>query len=220
MAGVDEPDNGTFKITKGQLTPLPAGISNDPVKFVCADSSGSNLVTMSDSKVGGVTLPGGGSVQTAITDADAISNCFSSGKIHLSSSELVNYYSIGSDGRGRKFKFYEGSIKSSTGCIFNGDLGYLCTSGLQISFSTTCTGTPISGLVSGFVGVTNAYLFDDSNVYVFSSNAFTGQSVLLTKKDSKSAWLGKPSTSKPDDNPNPPDNSKCTFQLSSNQLHL
>ena len=208
MVGVADNDNGVFHLKNLSFTKLPSstsGLTSDPVVFVCLDSTGSKLVSMSESKVSAVTLPDGAAVKPGIADKSDVATCFRSGEVHLaaSSSQAPSYFSIEkSSGRLTKFHFDKESIETSDGCATDGALGFLCTGGTDMSlFSHSCTGKPIADLVSGYVGPTTAFLFDASNtVYAFPSALFSNvnQSVAVKKVSAKEAWPSdRPTTKKP-----------------------
>ncbi len=200
QVAVEEATDGVFKISSAPV-PVPSGIpSNADVKFVCKDSSGDNLVAMSNSEIGTLLLPSGSYEKTVIKNNGIdLPLCYLKASLHLSSNEAGHFYAISTDGNFTKFHFNQNSIKVSTVCIRPDDgLGQLCINEENISFKDKCDGTVPSGIISGSVGSTNAYLFDDSNtVYAFEASVFTSkQSAKLTKKSKEEAFVGqvKPST--------------------------
>ena len=188
---VDEAADGVFKISSAPVA-VPSGIPNDDVKFVCKDSTGDNLVAMSDNEVGALLLPKGTYEKTKVVDKDVYS-CNRDGSLHLSSNDAGYFYAISKENF-KKYHFAKDSIKTSTACSVDGDeLGQPCISGDSISVKKKCDGTVPSGIISGSVGASNAYLFDDSNtVYAFSASVFKeGGSVKLTKQSKEKAFVGK-----------------------------
>ena len=185
---VDESKDGIFKITN-PLAKMPNGVSSADVIFVCADSSGSKLVTMSSSSVDAIDLPDGESVPVKMKPSD-LSLCFEDGSIHLSSNKSLYYWTFGSSGKMKHFHFNQESIMSSSSCNLESVPSKLCVNDEKIVIKDGCKGSVIPNLVSGYVSNTTAYLFDTtSSVYVFNASAFTdGQSVDLAKVGSKEAW--------------------------------
>ncbi len=207
---VDENTSGVFKITDPPAK-MPNGVSNADVIFVCVDSSGSKLVTMSSSSVGAVKLPDGGAVTTKITKPRYISDCYDSGNVHLSTSKSLHYYTLSSSGDVTYQNFNKKTIESSITCNTGEVSSKLCINGDKITVKEGCQGSSISNLVSGYVGGSSVYLFgSDNTVYVFDASAFTSeQSVALKKVASKDAWKGSgndQSSSKPE----PKAESKCS----------
>ncbi len=199
QVAVEEATDGVFKISSAPV-PVPSGIPSDAdVEIVCKDSSGDNLVVMSKSEIGSLLLPSGSYEKTPITVYN-IPSCYHIASLHLSTNEVNHFYAIVSEnGNFQKFVFKEKNIRNSTMCNGEGnDLGQLCINDESISFKVKCDGTVPSGIISGSVGSTNVYLFDDSNtVYVFEATVFTNkQSAKLTKKSKEEAFVGqvKPST--------------------------
>ena len=186
---VEETKDGIFKITNPPAK-IPNGVNSADVIFVCADSSGSKLVTMSKSSVAAVNLPDGGTLPTKITDKAEIFNCFDDGSIHVSSSAPLHYYTISSSGKVIYSNLNGKDIENADSCHPNKVTSKLCVNDTMIVIKDGCKGSSIPNLVSGYVSNTTAYLFDTaSSVYVFDASAFTdGQSVDLAKVGSKEAW--------------------------------
>ncbi len=198
QVAVEEATDGVFKISSAPV-PVPSGIpSNADVEIVCKDSSGDNLLAMSSSEIGTLLLPLGNYEKTMIIETNIV-GCYHKGSLHLSSNEADHFYAIVPEtGNFRQLYFENKSIKASSLCIAPDKLGQLCINEDSISFKDKCDGTVPSGIISGSVGSTNAYLFDDSNtVYVFEATVFKSkQSAKLTKKSKDEAFVGqiKPST--------------------------
>ncbi len=188
---VKESSEGVFRITNPPEK-MPAGVASADVIFVCIDSPGSRLVRMSSSSVDTVKLPDGGSEPTKITKPNDINYCFDSGSIHLSSSNALHYYVVGSDGAVEKFHFGAESIASSSYCNREGNPSKLCINDDKVTIKEGCSGASIPGLVSGYVSASIAYLFaSDNTVYVFGASAFSsGQPTDLKKVDAADAWAG------------------------------
>ena len=194
QVAVDEAADGVFKISSAPVA-VPSGVPSDTVKFVCKDSSGDNLVAMSSSEVGALLLPKGTYENSAAKGFDVL-NCYRDGSLHLSSNDAGHFYAVTPDtGNFASYHFNDNNnIKDSSKCISaEKDLGQLCISGDSISFKKKCDGSSLSGIISGSVGASNAYLFDDSNtVYAFSASVFKeGGSVKLTKQSKEKAFVGK-----------------------------
>ena len=195
QVAVDEAADGVFKISSAPVA-VPSGVPSDTVKFVCKDSSGDNLVAMRSSEVGALLLPKGTYENSAAKGFD-VSYCYRDGSLHLSSNDAGHFYSVTPDtGNFASYHFNDNNnIKDSSKCISaETDLGQLCISGDSISFKKKCDGSPLSGIISGSVGASNAYLFDDSNtVYAFSASVFkgSGSSSKLTKQSKEKAFVGK-----------------------------
>ena len=205
---------GAFKIT-GTPVPVPSGIPSDAaVIFYCKDS-GDNLVAMNSKSVGVLPLPSG-SYEPAKMNSHEAGDCLSKSHFYVSSTESLKYFFIGSNGYAGKWDFKSDTgIKSSTICQKDSELGYLCNNGDSISIKDKCDGSPLSGIVSGFVGTT-AYLVDGSGtVYSFPGSAFVKDgSAKLTKISSKDAWKGPSDDHQPTGKPEPADKSKHSQKLS------
>ncbi len=188
---VEDSNGGVFKIVNPPGK-MPAGISSADVIFVCVDSPGSKLVTMSSSSVAAVKLPDGGSEPTQIKEPRDIAFCYEQGSIYLSLSNALHYYIVSTSGVVRKYKFNEDNIVSSETCNAEGGQSKLCISDKKITIKKDCAGSSISGLVSGYVSASIAYLFDTENaVYVFDASAFTsGQATDMKKVNATDAWKG------------------------------
>ena len=160
---------------------------------------------MSFTEVGALLLPKANYEKTKVTDKIDVSLCYRDGSLHLSSNDAGHFYAVILEtGNFRKFSFDKSNIKTSSTCNFDSEEpGQLCINGNSISIKEKCEGSPPSGIISGSVGASNAYLFDDSNtVYAFSASVFKegGSSSKLTKQSKEKAFVGK---AKP--KPPPPD---------------
>ncbi len=212
---VKESSDGVFRITNPPEK-MPAGVASADVIFVCIDSPGSRLVTMSSSSVDTVKLPGGGSEPTQITSPRNIAFCHEQGGIYLSTSNALHYYIVESGGAVEKYTFNSDNIASSTSCNDEGFSSKLCVSDDKVTIKKDCSGSSIPGLISGYVTASIAYLFaSDNTVYVFGASAFSsGQPTDLKKVTSKDAWKSSanvhPSSN---DKPEPKVESKCACKL-------
>ena len=206
---VEENNNGIFKITNPP-SKMPNAVSRAEVIFVCVDSSGSNVVTMSKSSVSTANLPDGKTLPVKINPIYLLA-CFDDGIIHISSSSLLQYYTINSS-EFRHRNFNGKTILSSSGCDANEVTKYICINDNKILIKEGCQGSSIPNLVSGYVSNTTSYLFDTTNtVYVFDASALTSrQSVDLKKVSSKEAWKGATSV-QPSSKPEPEPKVKSKF---------
>ena len=198
---VDENKKGIFEITNPPGK-LPSGLSSADVIFVCGDSSGSKLVTMSSSSVGAFNLPNGGSAQMKITEHLQIAVCYDGGSIHLPSSESLNYWTVSSSGKINEFHFDRDSITSAGMCIPKGSPSKLCISDTTIAVKDDCLGSSIPSFSAGYLGSAGFLFGTDNSVYIFDASAFSGTSSSLKKVSSKDAWKSsadvQPSSSKPE----------------------
>ncbi len=199
---VDENKEGIFKITNPPGK-LPSGLSSADVIFVCGDSSGSKLVTMSSSSVGALNLPDGGSVQMKI-DPKYYSICFDDGSLHLPSSNSLHYWTVSSGGKVDEFHFDRDSISSAGMCIPKGSPSKLCISDTTIAVKDDCTGSTIPSFSAGYLGSAGFLFSTDNSVYIFDAGIFSGMSSSLKKVSSKNAWMGTTTPYQPD----VPDDSK------------
>ncbi|KAH9391215.1 hypothetical protein TYRP_006813 [Tyrophagus putrescentiae] len=197
---VDENKEGIFKITNPPGK-LPSGLSSADVIFVCGDSSGSKLVTMSSSSVGAFNLPDGGSVKTEITRPDKITDCYDSGSLHLPASNSLHYWTVRSNGDVTEFHFNEKDIASSQMCQAEGSLDKLCINDATITVKKDCSGSSIPSFSAGYLGSAGFLFGTDNSVYIFDAGIFSGMSSSLKKVSSKNAWKSsadvQPSSSKP-----------------------
>ena len=200
---VDENKEGIFKITNPPGK-LPSGLSSADVIFVCGDSSGSKLVTMSSSSVGAVNLPDGGSVQTQITGQTDILYCYDGGSIHLPSSKSLHYWTVSSSGKVDEFHFDTDSITTSDRCIPKGSPSKLCINDATITVKKDCSGSSIPSFSAGYLGSAGFLFGTDNSVYIFDAGVFSGMSSSLKKVSSKNAWKGATTPYQPD----VPDDSK------------
>lgn len=205
---VKTPENGPLVISPPPL-PIPFGIpSIASVRFVMSDTDGSSkLITMDNWNTGFVILPGGGYIKL---NPSSPKDCFENGDVHISYDKvLLQYFTIQANGQVRRYSFGKNpsNIADMDYCgwtNYNEEGNFICTSGSQISIGK-CTGSPVSGLVSGYIGPSYAYLFDShNNVYIFNASIFeyTKNSTLppvpFTKLSSKDAFtLTKGPNSKP-----------------------
>ncbi len=146
---------------------------------------------MSSKSVGVLPLPSGSYEPTKIDSGSSV-DCHKNSYYYVSTTESVNYFVIDSTGLVSKYHFSNSDIKSSTSCGYAKTIGHLCTNGDNISIKDKCDGSPLSGIVSGFVGTT-AYLVDGSGtVYSFSGSAFAKDgSAKLTKLTKEKAFVGE-----------------------------
>ncbi|KAH9408406.1 hypothetical protein TYRP_012079 [Tyrophagus putrescentiae] len=182
---------GAFKIT-GTPVSVPSGIPSDAaVIFYCKDS-GDNLVAMSSKSVGVLPLPSGSYEPTEI-DSEAVGNCYKNGYLYLSTTESLNYFVISSTGYAVKYHFYANSdIKSLTSCSSQNPLGHLCINGDNISIKKKCDGSPLSGVISGFVSNTAYFVDGSGTVYSFPGSALVKDgSAKLTKLTKEKAFVGE-----------------------------
>ena len=197
---VDENKEGIFKITNPPGK-LPSGLSSADVIFVCGDSSGSKLVTMSSSSVGAVNLPDGGSVQTKITKQLKIAVCYDGGSLHLPASNSLHYWTVSSSGDVTKFHFNAKDIASSQTCQSEGMINKLCINDAKIAVKDDCSGSSIPSFSAGYLGSAGFLFGTDNSVYIFDAGVFSGMSSSLKKVSSKDAWKSsanvQPSSSKP-----------------------
>ncbi len=219
---VDKVVNSVITISQDP-EPLPSGIDwlEHSIKFVCYDSTGTYLVTMSEGKAGALSLDKKNFIGVmAGQEPGVILYCSKFGALHVSSLNPLHFYLV-------NYRSYDGSIEyiflrgpepspettlsTADGCG-NGDpdlkpLGFLCVTGDQVVFSKEeCDFTFTTDLVSGFVDEHTVYLFAKNNtVYTFSAKVFQkkGLSAKLIKANKGNAWKGpkgdEPSPSKSTD---------------------
>ena len=172
--------------------PLPRGVPRGPIKFACQDSSGTNLVVMSNSRVQKFSLATGNLHHVGM-DGQAASNCFDDGFLHVTSKNPLKFYVIDGKGKVTPLNFDGSPIETSKHCIFSDSPGQLCklTSPpnyivLQDKCNETLTDSFFFGnLIAGYIGDEAVYLFD-SNGYVhgFSSKVLQpGNQVEVYTKD-------------------------------------
>ncbi len=156
--------------------PLPSGVPRGPVKFACHDSSGTNLVVMTDSSVQVLSLAS--NKLTVITEnINDVNECFSSGSLHVASSSPRNFYVISTNGHVTHLYFNGSTIDASKICHFSSSLGQLCRLGASpghIVLKPECqqneTELFFQNLIAGYIGDEAVYLFDSyGDVHGFSS---------------------------------------------------
>lgn len=196
-----EPTDGIFTVENAvKLSSKYTSIVGTDVMFICNELTGDNLITMNLDGVGAFNLGLNKFTKLNVTQYQPIV-CYSSGSLHLSTSELKFYFLVDkSSGSVAKFHFDSETIISALGCSPKQNVGTLCISGTRISISTICSGSPPANIISGYIGKDIAYLFDSSNtVFYFDSTIFKGgsQSVKLNIVNKSQAWLGQFSTEFP-----------------------
>ncbi len=171
---------------------LPSGVPRSTVKFACQDSSGTNLVVMGSSSVQKFSLVTG-SLHHVGMDGQALSSCFQSGILHVTSKNPFKFYVIDGKGEVTLLNFNGSStIEKSKHCLFSDSPGQLCrlTSPpnyivMQHKCNDSLTELFFSNLIAGYIGYEAVYLFD-SNGYVhgFSSKVLEpGNQVEVYTKD-------------------------------------
>ena len=195
---VDENKEGIFKITNPPGK-LPSGLSSADVIFVCGDSSGSKLVTMSSSSVGAFNLPDGRSVKTEITEQLKIAVCYDGGSLHLPASNSLHYWTVSSGGKVTKYIFKGASIASANRCDEDDDVpSKLCISDNTIAVKKDCPSSSIPSFSAGYLGSAGFLFGTDNSVYIFDAGVFSGMSSSLKKVSSKNAWKGATTPYQPD----------------------
>ena len=156
--------------------PLPSGVPRGPIKFACQDSSGTNLVVMSESSVQKFSLATGSLFQVGISE-QAASDCFIKDSLYVTSNSPLKFYVINENGEVTLANLDGSSIiETSKHCLFS-SLGQLCRLGASpghIVLKPNCqqneTELFFQNLIAGYIGDKAVYLFDsDGNVHGFSS---------------------------------------------------
>mgnify|MGYP007002759557 CR=1 FL=1 len=161
-------DAGRLQVSSHPI-PLPGGVPSGSVNFVCKDSSGSSLVVMDNAAVHRIALPSN-SIFSVDMNSTASSYCYSGGSLHVSSSSLLHYYVITSDGKVTLDGFVGDPIASSKQCLDPDPQGLLCFSSTTVTMTKDpCSGTFPKDLTAGYINHRGVYLLDKSNTaYVFS----------------------------------------------------
>ncbi len=156
--------------------PLPSGVPRGPIKFACQDSSGTNLVVMSNSRVQKFSLATGNLYHVGIKE-QAAKNCFDDGSLHVTSNTPLKFYVISANGNVTHLYFDGSTIDESKHCKYLDSPGQLCRLGSSpgyIVMKPKCqqneTESFFQNLIAGYIGDEAVYLFDsDGNVHGFSS---------------------------------------------------
>ncbi len=166
-------DVGRLQVSSHPV-PLPSGVLQSSVNFVCSDQSGTELVVMTDSSVESISLPSE-SFTTLQIRGNAIANCYSNGSLHVSYISHRHYYVITSNGYVTLGGFDSFDlIDNSKQCINPVPQGQLCFFSTTVTVTKeNCSGTFPKDLTAGFIDDRGVYLFDESNTaYVFSRKVF------------------------------------------------
>ena len=222
--------NGGYQVTVDEVVdsviyisqdpePLPSGIDwlEHSVKFVCSDSTGTYLVTLSSEKAGALSLDNKNFiVAVGGYDSSVLTFCWGGEALHVSSLNLLQFNHINFDKYNGSVPFYfikstslDGTtIRNAEGCTYfehSNFMGFLCLNGDQVVFNQEkCTDGFTTGIISGFVDEHTVYFFaKDNTVYTFSAKVFqkNGPSAKVIKASRGDAWKG------PGDEP-PPSKSK------------